>query len=355
MTKARVDQESSALPGDRYCGPWVHGDPLLSLEDMRNLLIATALSACSWARPLDARLTNYAYPHPVHTLAISAQKQSLEMAYMDVRPGQPNGQTVLLLHGKNFCGAYWAKTIELLRNHGYRVVVPDQVGFGKSSKPRSFQFSFQEMARETDLLLQHLKLKQVQVVGHSMGGMLGTRYALMFPAKVTSLTLVNPIGLEDWKRQVPYHTVEQNYAAEQKSDIQGYMRENYFHGVWKPEYDFLTEIPLGWKAGPDSDLIAWESALTSDMIFTQPVVYEFADLRTHTLLIIGQKDQTAIGKAWASPQAKARLGHYPELGRQIRDQIPGAELVEIAEAGHLPQIEQWSQYSAALLAFLKKY
>lgn len=322
---------------------------------MRTVLIATALSACAWGRPLDARLTDYSYPYPVRTMPIKAQMQSLEMAYMDVRPQRPNGQTVVLLHGKNFSGAYWKKTSELLRDQGYRVVIPDQIGFGKSSKPRSFQFSFQEMARETNLLLQHLKIGKVHLVAHSMGGMLGTRYALMFPSKVTTLTLVNPIGLEDWKRWVPYHTVDQNYASEQKSDIKAYMRENYFHGEWKPEYDYLTEIPLGWKRGPDRDLIAMESALTSDMIFTQPVVYEFSAIQAHTLLIIGQKDTTAIGKAWASPEARARLGHYKELGRQVRDQIPGAELVEIAEAGHLPQVEQWSQYSAALLAFLKKY
>lgn len=324
---------------------------------MRKTLLAIAWTAstCAGARPLDARLTNYPYPFSVRMLPIKAQMQSLEMAYMDVHPRQPNGQTVVLLHGKNFSGAYWKKTIELLRENGYRVIVPDQVGFGKSSKPRSFHFTFQELARETDLLLQHLKIGKVHIVSHSMGGMLGTRYALMFPSKVVSLTLVNPIGLEDWKRWVPYHTVDQNYAAEKKSDVKNYMRENYFHGEWKPEYEFLTEIPLGWKEGRDRDLIAWDSALTSDMVFTQPVVYEFDALRAHTLLIIGQKDTTAIGQAWASPEVKARLGHYPELGREIRDRIPGAELVEIAAAGHLPQVEQFPQYSAALLAFLKKY
>lgn len=322
---------------------------------VKKFLLVAACSGCAWARPLDARLTQYAYPFSVRTLPIKVQMQSLEMAYMDVRPQKANGQTVVLLHGKNFSGAYWKRTIELLRDNGYRVVVPDQIGFGKSSKPQRFHFTFQEMARETDLLLQHLKVSKAHLVAHSMGGMLGTRYALMFPSKVASLTLVNPIGLEDWKRWVPYHTVDQNYAAEKKSDVVKYMRENYFHGDWKPEYNFLTEIPLGWKEGPDRDLIAWESALTSDMVFTQPVVYEFPQLRAHTLLIIGQKDTTAIGKAWAPPEAKARLGRYPELGRATRDQIPGAELVEIAGAGHLPQVEQWSEYSTALLGFLKKY
>ena len=322
---------------------------------MKKLLLLLGLQSIAWVRPLDGRLTGYDYPFPVQTLELTSQQQRLEMAYMDVRPARPNGQTVVLLHGKNFSGAYWAKTIRLLSDNGFRVVVPDQIGFGKSSKPRNFQFSFQEMARQTDLLLEHLHLTQAHLVVHSMGGMLGTRYTLMYPAKVASLTLVNPIGLEDWKLLVPYHSVDQNYISEQKSDVKAYMQANYFHGEWKPDYDFLTEIPQGWKDGPDKELIAWDSALTSDMIFTQPVVYEFEKIRARTLLIIGQLDTTAIGKAWASPEAKALLGHYPELGRLTRDKIPGAQLVEIADAGHLPQVEQWSQYSEALLTFLRKY
>jgi len=322
---------------------------------MKKLLLLAALPSLAWARPLDARLSGYEYPYPVQTLKLQAQQQALEMVYMDVKPAKPNGQTVVLLHGKNFSGAYWARTIRLLSDQGFRVVAPDQIGFGKSSKPRNFQFSFQEMARETDLLLEHLQLTRVNLVVHSMGGMLGTRYALMYPDKVASLTLINPIGLEDWKLWVAYHSVDQNYASEQKSDVKAYMRENYFHGDWKPDYDFLTEIPQGWKEGPDKDLIAWDSALTSDMVFTQPVVYEFPKLKARTLLIIGQLDTTAIGKAWASPEAKAQLGHYPELGRRTRDLIEGAQLVEIEGAGHLPQVEKWDEYSQALLKFLSQY
>ena len=131
------------------------------------------------------------------------------------------------------------------------------------------------------------------------------------------------------------------------------MRENYFAGEWKPEYDALIEIPVGWMNGPDRARIAMTAALTTDMAFTQPVVYELGDLKVPTLLIIGQRDRTALGKAGASPEVKAKLGNYPELGRQAKAAIPGAQLVEIADAGHLPQVEQFDAYLAALTAFLR--
>ena len=121
-------------------------------------LLALALGSQAGAadKPaFDARLSGYDYPYPVHILKLDSQRQALEMAYMDVRPEQPNGDTVLLLHGKNFSGAYWQTTIERLTEQGYRVVVPDQIGFGKSSKPEHFHYSFQTLDDHT-LPLIHL-------------------------------------------------------------------------------------------------------------------------------------------------------------------------------------------------------
>jgi pimeloyl-ACP methyl ester carboxylesterase len=88
------------------------------------------------------------------------------------------------------------------------------------------------------------------------------------------------------------------------------------------------------------------------MIFTQPVLYEFEHLKAPTLLIIGQRDRTAIGKERAAREVAARLGDYPALGKAAARRIPGARLVEIAEAGHLPQVDSFPKYVRALLEFI---
>jgi pimeloyl-ACP methyl ester carboxylesterase len=138
------------------------------------------------------------------------------MAYMDIAPESPNGRSVLLLHGKNFNGYYWESTARALLTAGYRVVIPDQIGLGKSSKPQRYQFSFQQLALNTRALLDHLRIRTASVVGHSMGGMLAVRFALMFPDRVEKLALIDPIGLEDWKRVVPYRSIDEWYAGELK-------------------------------------------------------------------------------------------------------------------------------------------
>jgi pimeloyl-ACP methyl ester carboxylesterase len=303
----------------------------------------------------DADLSGYSYPFEVKSFSFSAQGQPLRMAYMDVVPEKANGQTLLLLHGKNFCGAYWEPTIRALVSKGYRAIVPDQIGFGKSSKPEHFQFSFQELATDTRGLLDHLHIDKVSVVGHSIGGMVATRFALMFSDRVERLVLVNPIGLEDWKRLVPYKTIDELYANELKATPEGvrkYMQENYFGGTWKPEYESLVEIQAGWIRGSDWHRMAWLAALTADMAFTQPVLYEFEALKMPVLLIIGQSDTTAIGKAWAPAGVKEKMGKYPELGRRAKAAIPNCRLVEIEGAGHLPQVQRFDEYWQAVEGFL---
>jgi pimeloyl-ACP methyl ester carboxylesterase len=304
---------------------------------------------------LDPELTEYKYPYPVGFYEADTQGQRLRMAYMDVAPVKPSGRTVVLLHGKNFSGAYWASTIKALTGEGYRVVVPDQIGFGKSSKPAAYQFSFQALAANTRALLDSLGVTKFVLVGHSMGGMLAARMALMYPERVERLALVNPIGLEDWKLVAPYRTVEENFAQELRQTpeaIKEYQRVNYFGGEWKPEYDALVEILAGWTRHPEYRRVAWNAALTSDMIFTQPVFYEFGQLKSPTLLVIGQRDRTAIGKDRVPKEVAARMGDYPSLGKAAARRIPGVRLVEIREAGHLPQVDSFPRYIRTLLAFI---
>lgn len=304
----------------------------------------------------DARLSMYEYPYEVKTFSFESQRQPLEMAYMDVPPtAEPNGLAVLLLHGKNFSGAQWSTTIEALAGRGFRVIVPDQIGFGKSSKPEHYQFTFQALAANTRQLLDALSVDSVAVVGHSMGGMVATRFALMFPNLTERLVLVNPIGLEDWKLVAPYADVQTWYQNELKKTpdgVRAYMQASYFDGEWKPGYDELAAIQMGWTESPDREQLAWVSALTYDMIFTQPVLYEFGQLTAPTLLIIGQRDRTALGKNLVAPEVAAKMGLYEQLGKRTHEAIPNSQLVELEGIGHIPQVEAWDPYISALTTFL---
>ncbi len=302
------------------------------------------------------RLEGFDYPAPVHLFKFESQGNALEMAYLDIKPEQANGQVAVLLHGKNFCAATWEGTIQALTGAGYRVIAPDQIGFCKSSKPRAYQYSFQQLASNTHALLASLGIQQAIVIGHSTGGMLATRYALMYPTEVSRLVMINPIGLEDWKAKgVPSMTVDQWFAREKQTNaerIRAYEQSTYYAGQWRADYEPWVQMLAGMYRGPGRDLVAWNSALLYDMIYTQPVVYEFGQVRPWTLLLIGQKDTTAIAKDAAPPEVRARLGNYPELGRAAAKAIPRATLVEFPDAGHAPQIQDAAALHQALLEWL---
>ena len=302
-------------------------------------------------------LEGFDYPLPVQRFKFESQRQSVQMAYLDVQPEQFNGRTVVLLHGKNFCAATWEATLRFLQKNGFRVIVPDQIGFCKSSKPAAYQYSFQQLAHNTHALLGSLGVKRFIVIGHSTGGMLATRMALMFPQQVEQLVMINPIGLEDWKAEgVPAQSVDQWYAREKQASaerMRNYQRQTYYANEWRPEYERWIQMQDGMLRGPGRDLVAWHSALTYDMIFTQPVLYEFEKLTMPTLLLIGEKDNTAIGKDIAPAEVKGRLGNYPVLARRTAAAIPGAQLVLFAELGHAPQMQDPERFHAALLRGLR--
>jgi pimeloyl-ACP methyl ester carboxylesterase len=322
--------------------------------------LAFAVVALALATPAaaDPMLADFDYPYPVQHFAFRSQDQSLVMAYMDVAAGNANGKTIVLLHGKNFCGATWESVVGPLREAGYRVVIPDQIGFCKSSKPRAYQFGIHQLAANTHALLARIGVERPIIIGHSMGGMLALRYALMYPGDMRGLVVVNPIGLEDWKAKgVPFATVDQLYERELKTSfdsIKSYQQATYYAGVWRPQYDRWVTMLAGMYAGDAGKLVAWDQALTSDMILSQPVVYEFERIVVPTVLMIGQKDTTAIGKDRAPPEIAQTLGNYPELGRMANRRIGNSTLVAFAELGHAPQVQDPALFNKALLEHLAR-
>jgi pimeloyl-ACP methyl ester carboxylesterase len=322
------------------------------------LALATAPLAAQGAGeivPLGIALEETAYPFTVRFLPLVLEGQDVRMAYMDVAPvGPANGRSVLLLHGKNFGGDFWEGTARTLTTAGYRVVIPDQVGFGKSAKP-SIAYSFDLLAANTATLLDTLGIAKATVVGHSMGGMLATRFALKFPGRTEALVLVNPIGLESYAPALPVASLDRLYRDELANTDPAKIRAFYrkYVAVWnaalyEPFVGERTRVALS----AEYPRWAMASALTYRMILEQPVRHEFPKVATRALLVIGQADRTVVAASYMTEAARAGLGNYPELGRAAERDIPGAKLVEIPGVGHLPPLEAPGPFRAALLDFL---
>ncbi|MGZ8557846.1 MAG: alpha/beta fold hydrolase [Chitinophagaceae bacterium] len=292
------------------------------------------------------------YPYPLHFFSLNMENKKIQMAYMDVKPASANGKTIILFHGKNFNGYYWKDIIPSLVEKGYRVIAPDQVGWGRSDKP-DLHYSFHLLANNNKLLLDSLNIIKVSVIGHSMGGMLAARFVLLYPEKTEKLILENPIGLEDYKTFVPYQSLDEIYQKEKAATYQSYKKyQQSYYPAWKPEYEQYVKAQAEPLTDSAFDSIAWVNAITYQMIYEQPVVYELNQILVPTLLIIGQLDRTVVGKNLLAEEQKNKYGQYPALGEKIKQQISNSILVELNGVGHIPHIQERALFKKTLFDFL---
>jgi proline iminopeptidase len=317
--------------------------------------ILLAGSAATAAESYGIGLEGFAYPYPVSMLAVPSEGEALRMAYMDVKPtGAANGRTVLLLHGRNFPSSYWEPTIKALTGAGYRVVVPDQIGFGKSSKPL-FALSFDMLARHTALLLDHLNLQRVDVVAHSLGGMLAVRFSRAYPARVDRLLLEAPIGLEDYRNFVPPVETERLLTIEDALTPDGYRQQlvtNY--SLTLPPEDVTPFIDARMRIKDAADYPRWLRAFVNSyqMLYSQPVVYEYPLLTQQVLFLMGANDHNAPGRPFAPEALRSKMGENAKLAQALAAQMKNARVEVFLGIGHLVHLEAKDRFNAAMLSFL---
>ncbi len=298
------------------------------------------------ADTLGIAMEGYPYPHPVRYF----EAQGGKMAYMDVPPtGKANGRTVFLLHGKNFFGAYWKGTIDRLAAEGYRVVVPDRLGFGKSAKPL-IDYTFDLFAANDAALARFLGIESFAAVGHSMGGMEAMRLARSYPKMVSRLVLENPIGLEDYGQHVPYKTVEERAKGEIAQTDAAYRA--YVSAYYVRKDPALIEpfvaIRSAMSRSPEFPRWAEVAARTTNAILQQPTVYDLPRIACPTLLVIGDQDRTAVGKA----ETDAPMGDVPGLARKAAAGLPKGRVSFVPNVGHIPHLEAPEAFYKELVPFL---
>ena len=289
-------------------------------------------------QPMSINAEDLPYPHPVQYLDLTLYGEDVRMAYMDVQPtSRPNGTTVMLFHGMNWFGEYFRETIDVLTREGFRVVVPDQVGFGRSSKP-FIPYDFNLHAANSKALLDDLGVAQAAVAGHSMGGALATRFARLYPDTTTHLVLVNQIALTDSRMGRPPRRFEEAYARSLARSYESVRRtvERYFV-TWKPEYDRYVNVMYAWTLSGEWPRLARVRALNSMALYADPVVYDRPHIKAKTLFLSGAED---------GPR-------FRELAQWIVDSIPNAELHLIENVGHNPFMEAPDLFFPPFVEFLK--
>lgn len=290
------------------------------------------------------------YPYPSSYLPLTLYGQDVRMAYMDVTPqGQANGHTVVLLHGNNFAGFYFGVVIDALRKEGFRVIVPDQIGYGRSSKP-IIPYYLADMARNTRSILQRLNINKAMIVGHSMGGMLAARFASQYPDATERLVLFNPIGLTDTRFNNPVGDPDETYKrtlASTYQTIRASLMRYVAHkpSAWNSQFESYVRIRYAWTLSADWPRLARVQSLMNNLISLDPVVYDWAHIQAPTLVYGGAEDMLA-GTPAAFQEGMKRIAATIPNGKARLELLPGL--------GHVPFMEAPERALPPLVAFLKE-
>ena len=290
------------------------------------------------------------YPYPTSYFPITLYGQELRMAYMDVAPSGPaNGHTVVIFHGNNFAGFYFGTMIDAIRKEGFRVIVPDQIGYGRSSKA-IIPYNFYDWARNTQLLLKNLRIEKAMIVGHSMGGMLATRFATQYPATTERLVLYNPIGIVDPRFDRPWENVDDGYKRNlaatyqtTKAALLRYVAHN--PAAWNNEFEQYARIRYSWTLSVDWPRLAMVQALISAVQYHDQVIYDWPHIKAPTLVFGGAED--------VLPGSAAI---FKERMKVLSETIPDhkARLLLIPGLGHVAHMEAPDKVFPPLVSFLKE-
>ena len=262
--------------------------------------------------------------------------------HVDDRGG--SGRPVVLIHGWPLSGESWSEQVPALREAGYRVVTYDRRGFGRSDKPLS-GYGYDTLTDDLHTLLVELDLKNVTLVGFSMGGGEVARYigrygserlrSVVFASAVTPYLLESPGN--------PDGPLELGRAAAMTAGLtldQDAFYDDFTTGFFSVDGQLAVSegqrqvaLALAKQAGKPAALESMAAFATTD--FRD----DLAKVAVPALVIHGDSDATVP---------------FEGSGRRTHESIPGSELVVIAGGPHGVNVSHADQFNRALLDFLAK-
>ncbi len=291
--------------------------------------------------PLSSTLEEIEYPHPVSYMDVRLFGKDGRLAYMDVPPSGPdNGRTVMLFHGMNFAGIGFAPTIEELSAAGFRTIAVDRIGYGRSSK-LDIPYNLNMFAANARDLMDHVGVDEVAVVGHSMGGMVASRFAMTYSDVTSHVVFVNQIGMGDQRQSRGWRDHEEVYQSALNANYQSILRNHmlYYNEGWKPEYLDFVYYQYGQTLGSEWPKLARIRAWQQMILYFDPVLYDWQHIDTKALVIGGELDRLTP--------------NFADQARNVAETLQNAELRLYPGIGHNPHFEYPEQYHADLIEFLR--
>jgi non-heme chloroperoxidase len=265
---------------------------------------------------------------------------SIDLYYEDHGAGQP----VVLIHGFPLSGAAWEKQVAALVGAGYRAITYDRRGFGKSSQPTE-GYDYDTFAADLDQLMTTLDLRNVTLVGHSMGSGEVTRYLGAYGSeRVNRAVMVSPI---------PPFLLK---SSDNPDGVDRSLFDGFMQAVEKDRYAFQTQflqnffnldVNLGKSVSDEAVRANWNVAVSASAWATLACI--------PTWLTDFRPDLPRIDVPLLIIQGDAdRVLPFPVTGKRLSDEVSGSKLVVIKDGSHAIPWTHAEDINRELLSFIKE-
>ena len=240
-----------------------------------------------------------------------------------------SGPTVILLHGLGGSTQVWMFNIAPLAEK-YHVVVPDQIGFGKSDKPL-VNYRIRTYVDFLDQFCKQLGIERASLVGNSMGGWIAAAFTAAFPDRVDNLVLVDAAGYAPPKDLDTRTFYGLNPTTREGMKV--LVSKVFYNKAFQTDAAIDQAIAARLAAGDGYTINSITESIIRGEDFLDDTV---KTLKRPTLIIWGRQDGLV-------PLAE---------GEHFNKDIAGSKLVVFDQCGHMPNVEKPAEFNAAVLKFL---
>lgn len=306
-----------------------------------SLLTAFVLFGCSFQQqvPEISSMDELEYPFSTQRVQLS---DGMEIAYTDQGQGS---KTLLMVHGLGSYAPAWKKNIENLSSE-YRCIAIDLPGYGKSSKGK-YSGSMRFYADALKAFKDALRLENVVLMGHSMGGQISMVASLAYPTDFPELVLIAPAGFETfhagqkkWFREV---LTPNAVALTPVDQIKANIGANFYKMPRDAEFMIYDRVAM--RQCKDFSGYCYIIPQCVQGMVDEPVFEFLPDLNARTLVIFGAQDNLI-------PNRFLNGGTTRSVAEAGMDQLPNAELKMVSQAGHFVHFEQSDSVNARIRTFL---
>jgi len=240
-----------------------------------------------------------------------------------------SGPTVILLHGLGGSWQSWHFNIAPLAEK-YRVIVPDQIGFGKSDKPL-VNYRIRTYVDFLDEFCKELKIERATLVGNSMGGWIAAMFTAAFPDRVDKLVLVDAAGYTPPKDLDTRLLFSLNPTTKEETKV--LLAKVFYSKALQTDLAIKQSVAARLAAGDGYTIKSITESIIRGEDFLDDAV---KNIRRPTLIVWGREDGlVALAE-----------------GQRFNKDIAGSTLVVFDQCGHVPNIEKATEFNAAVLKYL---